>query len=152
MTANACKNRTMPRALLLLVLVATAFPALAAPPRTSTDLRCESSGASTTLLCILTVKTPDNAPVKGASVTLGATMPSDPKAPVVRPATATTGLQPNEYRGVLELGAPGTWTIMVDIAGPVADRFARDVKVDACAANKRCPAAVLDDPRAARKK
>ncbi len=142
----------MTRVFASLLFVAVCSPAFAAPPRTVTDLRCESSGTPTTLLCVLTVKTPDNAPVKGALITLGATMPADPKAPVVRPVTATAGLQPNEYRGVLELGVPGTWTVMVDIAGAVKDRFARDIKVDACPANKRCPATAVPDPKAAAKK
>ena len=82
----------------------------------------------------------DGAPLQGARVTLGATMPSMPMAHSVAPAVAAPTGQPGEYRGLLQLEMPGVWAVQVDVAGPLRDRAVRPLMVDACAAQQRCPA------------
>ncbi len=142
----------MIRSSLVVLLSIAASAALAAAPATSTDLQCESIGPGPQLLCIVTVHNPAGKPAQGATITLGATLPASTSAPPVRPATATGGAKAGEDRGVLDPSGPGVWTVMIDIAGPVRDRLARSVKVEACAAGKRCPAAPIAETPAAKAK
>jgi hypothetical protein len=135
----------MIRPLVLLALLAALVPTTAAPLRTQTDLACESFGPALKLECAVNIRTPEGAPLSGATVTLGASMPSVANARSVRPVMAAPGKKPGEYRGVLELETGGVYSVLVDIAGSARDRVARSVRVEACAANKRCPAVPVSE-------
>lgn len=113
-------------------------PALAAP-RPAVDLQCVAFGAGPQLECTVRLRATDGAPLSGASVTLGATMPSMPMAHSVKPTTAAPSGQPGEYRGLLQLEMHGVWAVQVDIAGPVRDRVVRPLRVNECADGRRCP-------------
>jgi hypothetical protein len=60
-------------------------------------------------------------PLEGADVTVGADMPSMPMAHSVRPAKATPGAKPGEYKARLTLEMLGEWAIKVRLDGPVRD-------------------------------
>jgi hypothetical protein len=60
-------------------------------------------------------------PLEGANVTVGADMPSMPMAHNMRPAKATPGTKPGEYKARLDLEMPGEWAIKLRLDGPVRD-------------------------------
>ena len=116
-----------------------AFPTLA-QGRPQVDLQCEAIAAGPRLDCRVRLATRAGAPIDGAAVTLGATMPSMPMVHAVVPAaTRPTGI-PGEYRGALDLEMSGVWAIQVDIAGPLRDRVVRTLRAEECTSTPRCPA------------
>lgn len=127
-------------ALVVVLGIALAGAAHAAAERAAVELRCESFGNGPQLECVARLRSADGAPLQGAKVTLGATMPSMPMAHSVAPAAAAPTGQPGEYRGLLRLEMPGVWAVQVDVAGPLRDRAVRSLRVDACAAQQRCVA------------
>ena len=128
-----------------LVLCAV-LPAVAAAPRPQVDLQCEAFGMGPQLECTVRLRA-SGAPLVGAQVTLGASMPSMPMAHTVKPAAAAapTG-QPGEYRGRLELQMTGVWAVQVDVAGPLRDRVVRPLRIDDCEGDRRCPVPALNPP------
>lgn len=133
-------------------LLVAALPLLAgAAPRAAVDLDCIAVGAGPQLECTVRLRAADGAPLTGASVTLGASMPSMPMAHHVRPATARPTGTPGDYRGRLALEMSGAWAVQVDIDGPVRDRMARTLQVDACDAGRRCPVTPVGAARSAPK-
>lgn len=116
---------------------------LAAPPaRPAVDLQCVSFGTGPQLDCTVRLQGAGGAPLDGAQVTLGASMPSMPMAHTVKPATAKATGRAGEYRGRLLLGMNGVWAVQVDVEGPVRDRIARSLRIDECEQDQRCPAPV----------
>lgn len=122
-----------------LVLGSLAMPAPAAA-RTAVDLECVASGTGPQLDCTVRLRAAAGEPLTGATVTLGASMPSMPMAHHVHATPAQPTGAPGEYRGRLALEMSGAWTVQVDIAGPVRDRVARTLQVDDCEGSGRCPA------------
>lgn len=119
---------------------AAALPGLAAAaPRPSVDLQCVAFGMGPQLECTVRLRQAGGQPLVGATVTLGATMPSMPMAHQVRPAVAAPTATPGEYRGRLELEMSGVWAVQVDITGPVRERVARSLQIDECDGDRRCP-------------
>ena len=136
----------------LLALAAAAAPVLAAaaPPRPVVDLQCVSlGGAGHRLECTVRLARPDGRPLADAGVTLSATMPSMPMAHRVRPAVAAATGAPGEYRGRIELEMAGAWAVEVDVAGPVRERVARTLRIEACDGDRRCPAEPVQPTRPA---
>lgn len=125
---------------LSLALLLCAELASAAQPRPAVDLQCIAFGAGPQLECTVRLRSA-GAPLAGAQVTLGASMPSMPMAHSVKPATAAATGQAGEYRGRLELEMNGVWAVQVDIAGPARDRIVRTLRIDDCEGDRRCPAA-----------
>lgn len=126
----------------LLALAAVALPAAAQGARAKVDLRCEAVGIGPTLDCRVTVTARDGAPLAGAEVTLGATMPSMPMAHAVKPARAAATGRPGEYRGRLELEMSGVWAVQVDVAGPLRERSVHRLQAEECPGDlQRCPVA-----------
>ncbi len=121
----------------------------AAAPRPAADLQCVAFGTGPQLECTVRLRSADGKPLSGASVTLGATMPSMPMAHQVKPTAAVPTGTPGEYRGRLALEMTGAWAVQVDIVGPVRDRVARTLQIEECEGERRCP--VHPVPRAATK-
>ncbi len=119
----------MRRALLLLAAVSLGCSS-PPPPSPAAEISCVAEGQVLHQRC--TVRLSDrrtgNA-IEGATVTLGADMPSMPLAHHVRPAAATPGSEPGTYHGVLELEMTGRWVIAVRIAGPVEDQVTHPIDV-----------------------
>lgn len=115
-------------------------PVAAQTRRSQVDLQCEAHGLGPMLDCRVQLRTAQGEPMSGASVTLGATMPSMPMAHSVRPVKAVPAAAPGEYRGELALEMGGPWAIEIDIAGPVRERVVRVLMAEECADNGRCPA------------
>jgi YtkA-like len=131
----------MIKTLCLVAALLSLWPPLAAQThRPQVDLRCEAHGLGPMLDCRVQLKGPQGEPMTGASVTLGATMPSMPMAHSVRPVKTAPGAAPGEYRGELALEMGGVWAVEIDIAGPVRDRVVRVLMATECADNGRCPA------------
>ena len=128
------------------LLWCAALPAAAAP-RPQVDLQCEAFGIGPQLECTVRLRL-SGAPLAGAQVTLGASMPSMPMAHTVKPAAAAPTGQPGEYRGRLELQMNGVWAVQVDVAGPVRDRVVRPLQIDDCDGDRRCPVPPLRPPAA----
>lgn len=122
-------------------LLALFESAAAQSRRPQVDLVCEAHGMGPMLDCRVQLKGPDDTPLKGAEVTLGATMPSMPMAHSVRPVRADATAQPGEYRGQMALEMSGVWAIEIDIRGPVRERVVRVLLAEECAGEGRCPAA-----------
>lgn len=115
-------------------------PSFAQTRRPQVDLRCDAHGLGPLLDCRLQLRTAQGEPLSGASVALGATMPSMPMAHSVRPVKAEPAGAPGEYRGQLALEMSGVWAIEVDISAPVRERVVRVLRAEECAGNGRCPA------------
>ena len=126
------------------LLCGAALPAVAAP-RPQVDLQCEAFGIGPQLECTVRLRL-SGAPLAGAQVTLGASMPSMPMAHTVKPVAAVPTGQPGEYRGRLELQMTGVWAVQVDLAGPLRDRVVRSLRIDDCDGDRRCPAPALKPP------
>ncbi len=128
----------------LLVLVAALlpalFPAAAQSRRPQVDLACEAHGMGPLLDCTVRLRASDGRPLTGATVTLGATMPSMPMAHTVKPVRALPTAAPGEYRGQLTLEMSGAWAIEIDLAGPVRDRVVRVLMAEECEGDGRCAA------------
>ena len=122
----------------LVLGAALAAAAAVAAPRPQVDLQCEAFGMGPQLECTVRLRA-SGAPLVGAQVTLGASMPSMPMAHTVKPAAAAPPGQPGEYRGRLELQMTGVWAVQVDVAGPLRDRVVRPLRIDDCEGDRRCP-------------
>ena len=104
----------MDKAALLLSLVLAQTP--------QADLRCTPTGQDFVYDCTVLL-TRGGKPLEGAKVTAGADMPSMPMAHSVKPAQATPGTKPGEYRLRLDLEMLGEWAIKLRLAGPVRDQL-----------------------------
>lgn len=122
----------------MVLLLCAALPA-AATPRPEVDLQCVVFGMGPQLECTVRLRA-GGAPLAGAQVTLGASMPSMPMAHTVQPAAATPTGRPGEYRGRLALEMNGVWAVQIDVAGPARDRVVRPLRIDDCEGERRCPA------------
>ena len=129
----------------LVFCAALAAAGAAAAPRPQVDLQCEAFGMGPQLECTVRLRA-SGAPLVGAQVTLGASMPSMPMAHTVKPAAAAPTGQPGEYRGRLELQMTGVWAVQVDVAGPLRDRVVRSLRIDDCEGDRRCPVPPLSPP------
>ena len=61
-------------------------------------------------------------PLAGATVVVGADMPSMPMAHSVKPVTAKPAGRPGAYEARIELEMHGEWALKLDISGPTRDR------------------------------
>ena len=108
--------------------------------RPDVALHCSSFGKGPMLECAVKVTGKDGAPLNGASMTLGALMPSMPMAHTVKRVNAAPTGQPGEYKGTLKLEMAGFWAVDVDISGPARDKATRHVQVMPCNAGDKCAA------------
>lgn len=88
--------------------------------RATADLSCAHTGTDFVYDCVIHLKK-DAAPLAGASITVGADMPSMPLAHNIRPVRARPGDAPGEYRARLDLDMPGEWAVKLRLSGAVRD-------------------------------
>ncbi|MBI2312718.1 MAG: FixH family protein [Betaproteobacteria bacterium] len=62
-------------------------------------------------------------PLNGASVSVGADMPSMPMAHNAHPVAAKPAGEPGSYRARLRLEMPGEWALRIRVSGPVRDQL-----------------------------
>jgi len=98
------------------------LPAFALAQTPKADLHCKATGKDFTYDCTVVLMR-GSEPLQGAEVTVSADMPSMPMAHNVRPAKATPGARPGEYKARLELEMLGEWTVKLRLAGPVRDQI-----------------------------
>ncbi|MFA7503363.1 MAG: FixH family protein [Burkholderiaceae bacterium] len=61
-------------------------------------------------------------PLEGATIQVGADMPSMPMAHNIAPVTASALDEPGRYAARLKLDMAGEWALRLDVSGPVRDR------------------------------
>lgn len=110
----------MAKAALGLILFFTAFPLLA--QKVQGELACRLTKTDFVYDCMIRISR-GGQPLPGASVTLGADMPSMPMAHNVKPVKATPGKAPGEYAAKLDLEMPGEWAVKLRLRGPVNDQL-----------------------------
>ena len=125
------------------LLLAACAPAAAAE-RLQLALRCDSFGSGPSLDCTLRLADAAGRPVRGATVTLAAHMPSMPLAHRVRPARARASAEAGVYQARLELEMPGLWALDIEVAATRRERLLRRLHVEPCAAGRRCRAISRD--------
>jgi hypothetical protein len=110
-----------------LLLAALALPVWAgeglAQGRAKADVSCRPAGAVLEYDC--TIKLTDarsKKPLAGATLTVGADMPSMPMVHIIRPVKAAPGAEPGLYQVRLELEMHGDWALRIDVSGPLRDR------------------------------
>jgi YtkA-like len=84
---------------------------------------CQPAGVVLEYDC--TIKLTDarsKTPVIGATLTVGADMPSMPMVHNIRPVKAARAAEPGVYQLRLELEMHGDWALRIDISGPLRDR------------------------------
>ena len=113
---------------LALLAIATAFPgsACADEVRAKAEVACQPLPARLQYDC--TVKLANartSEPLSGATVRVGADMPSMPMAHNVRPVQATAGEAPGSYRARVTLEMHGDWALRIDVTGPLRDRVVK---------------------------
>lgn len=118
----------MDTAALLLSLV------LAQTPQARLD--CKPTGEDFVYDCTVTLMR-GGQPLEGAEVTVGADMPSMPMAHNLRPAKATPGTRPGEYKVRLELEMMGEWAVKLRLAGPVRDQLILHYDFDSKGATRK---------------
>jgi hypothetical protein len=88
-----------------------------------TKTECVAEGQSLRYICTLMLMQSD-APLKGAEVTVGATMPSMAMAHNVKPVSvAEHALMPGRYSFQIQLEMYGEWRLLYDMVKPNRDRL-----------------------------
>ncbi|MGE0736541.1 MAG: FixH family protein [Alphaproteobacteria bacterium] len=91
--------------------------------RAKADIACMPAAQDMTYDCIIKLSGRDSGkPLAGATLTVGAEMPSMPMAHNVRPVAAKEA-EPGTYAVRIELEMHGEWALKLDIAGPMRDRI-----------------------------
>ena len=91
-----------------------------AAQRAKADLSCTHTGTDFVYDCVIHLKK-GAAPLAGASITVGADMPSMPMAHNTRPVKARPGDAPGEYHARLDLDMPGEWAVKLRLSGAMRD-------------------------------
>jgi YtkA-like len=105
-----------------LFLILGLIPALALAQSPKADLACKATGTDFVFDCTIRLSR-GGKPLEGASITVGADMPSMPMAHNVKPVKAQPGQTPGEYRATLDLEMLGVWAVKLRLAGPVRDQL-----------------------------
>ena len=88
-----------------------------------TKTECVAEGQSFRYICTLMLMQSD-ATLKGAEVTVGATMPSMAMAHNVKPVSvAEHALMPGRYSFQIQLEMYGEWRLLYDMVRPIRDRL-----------------------------
>lgn len=104
------------------LLIATVFPAIAAD-RAKATLACKTApGPEFAYDCTLGLANArTGAPLDGATIVLGADMPSMPMVHNVPPFTFKPTGKPGQYEARIQLDMYGPWAIKLRISGPLRD-------------------------------
>ena len=88
-----------------------------------TKTECVAEGKSFRYICTFMLMQSD-APLKGAEVTVGATMPSMAMAHNVKPVSvAEHAVMPGRYSFQIQLEMYGEWRLLYDMVRPIRDRL-----------------------------
>jgi YtkA-like len=116
---------------LVVALLCNQAGAHAAETRAKAEVECQPLPIRLQYDCV--VKLADartDEPLAGATVRVGADMPSMPMAHNVRPVAATTGEAPGTYRARVALEMHGDWALRIDITGPLRDRVVKVLRFE----------------------
>jgi hypothetical protein len=119
-----------------LYLILLALPLFAHAQTPEAELRCNASGEDFVYDCTITLRR-GGQPLAGVEVTMSADMPSMPMAHSVRPARATPGTKPGQYKARLDLEMLGEWAIKLRLDGPVRDLLVLHYEFDSKGASPR---------------
>jgi hypothetical protein len=109
--------------MLLTGAVALGATGALAADRAKAAVDCKATTEKLVYDCIIGLSNARTAePLAGATVKVGADMPSMPMAHNVRPVTAEPTGKPGEYRARLTLEMLGDWAVRLTITGPVKDQ------------------------------
>ena len=125
--------------LLVLAVLMQGQPAHGQPARARVDLHCEARGLGPRIDCLVRLQRPDGTPMQGATLTLGASMPSMPLAHSVPRVAARPSGKVGEYTASLELEMSGVWALEIDLSAPVRERIVRVVRAQECEKTDPCP-------------
>jgi len=113
------------------VLACLAGPADAAGIRAKADVTCQPAADKLQYDCIIRLtNSRTNEPLTGATLTVGADMPSMPMMHNVRPVKATPGEGPGTYQVRLTLEMHGDWALQLNLSGPLRDRVVTIIRFD----------------------
>ena len=107
---------------ILLATLLLTFTAPAYAQRVQADLECKPAKGLLTYDCTIRLAQ-GGKPLEKAQLSVGADMPSMPMAHNVKPAKASAGDKPGEYRVRLELEMSGEWAVKLRLSGPVRDQI-----------------------------
>ena len=97
-----------------MALLLAGLPLLAAAtPRPAVDLQCMSFSMGLQLECTVRLRGAASRPLSGATVTLGATMPSMLMAHCVKPGVVAATGTPGKCRGRLQLEMSRAWAVQI---------------------------------------
>jgi YtkA-like protein len=99
-----------------ILLLAVSTPLLAQGPQAA--LRCRLTYTDYVYNCTILL-TREGKPLPVLGVTVGADMPSMPKAHAVKPVKAKPGKSPGAYEATLDLEMLGEWAVTLNLGGPV---------------------------------
>ena len=103
-----------------ILLLALSWPALAQEPRAG--LRCKPTATDYVYDCTIRLTRGGKA-LPGLAVTVGADMPSMPRAHAVNPVDARPGKSPGAYEANLDLEMLGVWAVTLTLGGPLNRRL-----------------------------
>jgi YtkA-like len=99
--------------------------------RAKAEVSCRPAGAELEYDCVIRLTDAHGkAPVAGATITVGADMPSMPMAHNIRPVKAAPGGEPGLYEVRLELEMHGVWALRIDVSRPLRDRVVVPLQFD----------------------
>ena len=103
-----------------LFLILGFVPTLAFAQAPKADLACRATGTDFVYDCTIRLSR-GGKPLVGATVTMGADMPSMPMAHNVKPVKAKPGAAPGQYDARIELEMYGEWALKLNVRGPARD-------------------------------
>jgi len=117
---RAARNRSI----LAIAIAGLGATAALAADRASAVVDCKATPDALVYDCVIGLSNArTGAPLQGATVTVGADMPSMPMAHNVPPVTAKPTARPGEYHARLALEMHGDWALRLIVAGPLRDQL-----------------------------
>jgi YtkA-like len=99
--------------------------------RAKAEVSCRPAGAELEYDCVIRLTDAHGkAPVAGATITVGADMPSMPMAHNIRPVEAAPTADPGVYEVRLKLEMHGDWALRIEVRAPVRDRVIVPLRFD----------------------
>ena len=99
--------------------------------RAKAEVSCRPAGAELEYDCVIRLTDArGKAPVAGATLTVGADMPSMPMAHQVKPVKAKPTKTLGEYRARLDLEMGGEWAVKLRLSDPVRDQLVLHYEFD----------------------
>jgi hypothetical protein len=125
-------TRATARRILASAVAGLCATAALAADRASAVIECKATPEALVYDCIIRLNNArTTGPLEGATVTVGADMPSMPMAHNVRPVIAKATGKPGEYRARLALEMHGDWALRLMVTGPLRDQLVAVKSFDA---------------------